>query len=162
MSGRGGCSMRSRSRGCGKCAACVDVSFFPPRLASHADLFLEASSTRARCSTLRRRQSAQESRRSRLTPSCTRSASSATRTPARSTTACSPARCARRSTRSSATVRGDMSTLCSSDARGLTSAHARAGIPDARPLEDGDILNLDVTLYHGGFHGDINGTCTSF
>ncbi|GAA5835810.1 hypothetical protein JCM9279_004653 [Rhodotorula babjevae] len=32
------------------------------------------------------------------------------------------------------------------------------GIPDARPLEDGDILNLDVTLYHGGFHGDINGT----
>ncbi|BGP46291.1 Methionine aminopeptidase 1 [Rhodotorula kratochvilovae] len=32
------------------------------------------------------------------------------------------------------------------------------GIPDARPLEDGDILNLDVTLFHGGFHGDINGT----
>ncbi|GAA5900595.1 uncharacterized protein JCM6883_002893 [Sporobolomyces salmoneus] len=32
------------------------------------------------------------------------------------------------------------------------------GIPDARPLEDGDIINLDVTLYHGGFHGDINGT----
>ncbi|GAA5821833.1 hypothetical protein JCM10212_003146 [Sporobolomyces blumeae] len=32
------------------------------------------------------------------------------------------------------------------------------GIPDARPLVDGDIVNLDVTLYHGGFHGDINGT----
>ncbi|GAA5918200.1 hypothetical protein JCM6882_005148 [Rhodosporidiobolus microsporus] len=32
------------------------------------------------------------------------------------------------------------------------------GIPDARPLVDGDIINLDVTLYHGGFHGDINGT----
>ncbi|GEM11708.1 methionyl aminopeptidase [Rhodotorula toruloides] len=32
------------------------------------------------------------------------------------------------------------------------------GIPDARPLEDGDIINLDVTLYHGGFHGDLNAT----
>lgn len=32
------------------------------------------------------------------------------------------------------------------------------GIPDQRPLEDGDILNLDVTLYHGGFHGDLNET----
>ncbi|GAA5971567.1 hypothetical protein JCM11641_000644 [Rhodosporidiobolus odoratus] len=32
------------------------------------------------------------------------------------------------------------------------------GIPDARPLVDGDIINLDVTLFHGGFHGDINGT----
>ncbi|GAA5920206.1 hypothetical protein JCM1841_006648 [Sporobolomyces salmonicolor] len=32
------------------------------------------------------------------------------------------------------------------------------GIPDARPLVDGDIINLDVTLYHGGFHGDINAT----
>lgn len=32
------------------------------------------------------------------------------------------------------------------------------GIPDQRPLVDGDILNLDVTLYHGGFHGDINET----
>ena len=35
----------------------------------------------------------------------------------------------------------------------------RAGIPDSRPLEDGDIINLDVTLFHGGFHGDINATC---
>ncbi|GAA6051554.1 hypothetical protein JCM3770_000413 [Rhodotorula araucariae] len=32
------------------------------------------------------------------------------------------------------------------------------GIPDARPLEDGDIINLDVSLYHGGYHGDINAT----
>lgn len=32
------------------------------------------------------------------------------------------------------------------------------GIPDHRPLEDGDILNIDVTLYHGGFHGDLNET----
>ncbi|MCJ1268453.1 Methionine aminopeptidase 1 [Lobaria immixta] len=32
------------------------------------------------------------------------------------------------------------------------------GIPDQRVLVDGDILNLDVTLYHGGFHGDLNET----
>lgn len=32
------------------------------------------------------------------------------------------------------------------------------GIPDKRPLVDGDIVNIDVTLYHGGFHGDINET----
>ncbi|MCJ1327634.1 Methionine aminopeptidase 1 [Thelotrema lepadinum] len=32
------------------------------------------------------------------------------------------------------------------------------GIPDQRKLEDGDIVNLDVTLYHGGFHGDLNET----
>ena len=32
------------------------------------------------------------------------------------------------------------------------------GIPDQRPLSDGDILNLDVTLYHGGYHGDLNET----
>ncbi|EPE27509.1 Creatinase/aminopeptidase [Glarea lozoyensis ATCC 20868] len=32
------------------------------------------------------------------------------------------------------------------------------GIPDQRVLVDGDILNIDVTLYHGGFHGDINET----
>jgi methionyl aminopeptidase len=25
-------------------------------------------------------------------------------------------------------------------------------------LQDGDILNIDVTLYHGGFHGDLNET----
>lgn len=59
------------------------------------------------------------------------------------------------------------------------------GIPDQRPLEDGDIINIgacrlvlggkccvtqaltflpppppDVTLYHRGFHGDLNGTYT--
>lgn len=32
------------------------------------------------------------------------------------------------------------------------------GIPDQRKLVDGDIINLDITLYHGGFHGDINET----
>lgn len=34
------------------------------------------------------------------------------------------------------------------------------GIPDRRPLEDGDIINLDVTLYYDGFHGDLNETYT--
>jgi methionyl aminopeptidase len=32
------------------------------------------------------------------------------------------------------------------------------GIPDARPLEDGDIVNIDVTAYIGGVHGDTNAT----
>ncbi|SPQ98449.1 Methionine aminopeptidase [Plasmodiophora brassicae] len=32
------------------------------------------------------------------------------------------------------------------------------GIPDARPLQDGDIVNIDITLYHNGFHGDLNET----
>jgi methionyl aminopeptidase len=32
------------------------------------------------------------------------------------------------------------------------------GIPDKRPLEDGDIVNIDVTVYHNGFHGDLNET----
>ncbi|WVO14025.1 methionine aminopeptidase, type I [Cryptococcus depauperatus] len=32
------------------------------------------------------------------------------------------------------------------------------GIPDQRPLQEGDIINLDVSLYHGGFHGDLNMT----
>lgn len=32
------------------------------------------------------------------------------------------------------------------------------GIPDSRVLLDGDIINIDVTLYHGGYHGDINET----
>lgn len=32
------------------------------------------------------------------------------------------------------------------------------GIPDCRPLEDGDILNIDITLYHNGYHGDLNET----
>ena len=32
------------------------------------------------------------------------------------------------------------------------------GIPDDRPLRDGDIVNLDVTLYREGVHGDTNAT----
>jgi methionyl aminopeptidase len=32
------------------------------------------------------------------------------------------------------------------------------GIPDQRPLKEGDILNIDVTLYYDGFHGDLNET----
>ncbi|VDI28071.1 methionine aminopeptidase 1-like [Mytilus galloprovincialis] len=32
------------------------------------------------------------------------------------------------------------------------------GIPDARPLENGDIVNVDITTFHGGFHGDLNET----
>lgn len=32
------------------------------------------------------------------------------------------------------------------------------GIPDMRPLKDGDICNVDVTVYHRGFHGDLNET----
>jgi len=32
------------------------------------------------------------------------------------------------------------------------------GIPDTRPLQDGDICNLDVTVYHNGYHGDLNET----
>lgn len=32
------------------------------------------------------------------------------------------------------------------------------GIPDQRVLLDGDILNIDVTLYYKGFHGDLNET----
>ncbi|KAJ2009577.1 hypothetical protein GGI04_000300 [Coemansia thaxteri] len=30
------------------------------------------------------------------------------------------------------------------------------GIPDKRPLEDGDIINIDVTAYKLGFHGDTS------
>jgi methionyl aminopeptidase len=32
------------------------------------------------------------------------------------------------------------------------------GIPDSRQLRDGDIVNLDVTCYVGGVHGDTNAT----
>ncbi len=32
------------------------------------------------------------------------------------------------------------------------------GIPDARALRDGDIINLDVTLFREGVHGDTNAT----
>jgi methionyl aminopeptidase len=33
------------------------------------------------------------------------------------------------------------------------------GIPDARPLEDGDLVKIDVTAFIGGVHGD---TCATF
>ncbi|KAJ8122317.1 hypothetical protein ONZ43_g1456 [Nemania bipapillata] len=32
------------------------------------------------------------------------------------------------------------------------------GIPDQRVLLDGDIINLDVSIYHGGYHADLNET----
>jgi methionyl aminopeptidase len=32
------------------------------------------------------------------------------------------------------------------------------GIPDNRELQDGDIMNCDVSVYHNGFHGDLNET----
>lgn len=30
------------------------------------------------------------------------------------------------------------------------------GIPDSRPLQDGDIVNIDVTVYLDGYHGDTS------
>ncbi|KAL3826609.1 hypothetical protein ACHAXA_010534 [Cyclostephanos tholiformis] len=30
------------------------------------------------------------------------------------------------------------------------------GIPDSRPLQDGDVINIDVTVYLDGFHGDCS------
>jgi methionyl aminopeptidase len=33
------------------------------------------------------------------------------------------------------------------------------GIPDARPLEDGDLVKIDITAYVGGVHGD---SCVTF
>ena len=33
------------------------------------------------------------------------------------------------------------------------------GIPDARPLEDGDLISIDITAYIDGVHGD---TCATF
>lgn len=32
------------------------------------------------------------------------------------------------------------------------------GIPDARPLEEGDVVNVDVSVYLNGCHGDLNET----
>ncbi|XP_019632235.1 PREDICTED: methionine aminopeptidase 1D, mitochondrial-like [Branchiostoma belcheri] len=32
------------------------------------------------------------------------------------------------------------------------------GIPDSRPLQNGDIINIDVTVYYNGFHGDTSET----
>ncbi|KAG8228839.1 hypothetical protein J437_LFUL008335 [Ladona fulva] len=34
------------------------------------------------------------------------------------------------------------------------------GIPDDRPLEDGDIINVDITVYLNGYHGDCSSTFT--
>ena len=34
------------------------------------------------------------------------------------------------------------------------------GIPDLRELQDGDIVNVDVTCYLDGYHGDLNETFT--
>lgn len=32
------------------------------------------------------------------------------------------------------------------------------GIPDDRPLEEGDIINIDVSVYLNGYHGDCSRT----
>ncbi|CAH1176142.1 unnamed protein product [Phaedon cochleariae] len=32
------------------------------------------------------------------------------------------------------------------------------GIPDDRPLEDGDIINIDITIFYNGYHGDCSKT----
>ena len=32
------------------------------------------------------------------------------------------------------------------------------GVPDDRPLEDGDILNVDISVFYDGFHSDLNET----
>ncbi|TCD69726.1 Methionine aminopeptidase 1 [Steccherinum ochraceum] len=32
------------------------------------------------------------------------------------------------------------------------------GIPDKRKLQEGDIVNIDVSVYYDGFHGDLNET----
>ena len=34
------------------------------------------------------------------------------------------------------------------------------GIPDARELENGDIVNVDISVYLNGYHGDLNETFT--
>ena len=35
------------------------------------------------------------------------------------------------------------------------------GIPDSTVLEDGDIINVDVTAFIGGVHGDTDATFSS-
>ncbi|KAI8804310.1 peptidase M24, structural domain-containing protein, partial [Cladochytrium replicatum] len=32
------------------------------------------------------------------------------------------------------------------------------GVPDSRPLKDGDLINIDITVYLNGFHGDTSAT----
>jgi methionyl aminopeptidase len=34
------------------------------------------------------------------------------------------------------------------------------GIPDSSVLNDGDIVNIDITCFYGGYHGDCSETCT--
>ncbi len=34
------------------------------------------------------------------------------------------------------------------------------GIPDDRPLEEGDIVNVDVTVFLDGYHGDCSSMFT--
>jgi methionyl aminopeptidase len=33
------------------------------------------------------------------------------------------------------------------------------GIPDQYALQDGDLVNIDVSCYFDGFHADLNETC---
>ena len=47
------------------------------------------------------------------------------------------------------TTRGFPKSLCTS-----VNNVVCHGIPDLRPLQDGDILNIDITVYIGGHHGD--------
>ena len=35
---------------------------------------------------------------------------------------------------------------------------AAHGVPDSRRLQEGDILNIDVTVFLDGFHGDCSAT----
>ena len=35
---------------------------------------------------------------------------------------------------------------------------AAHGIPDTRELEPGDIINIDITVFKDGFHGDCSDT----
>lgn len=35
------------------------------------------------------------------------------------------------------------------------------GIPDARPLVEGDIINIDVSVFADEYHGDCSGQCTA-
>ena len=49
--------------------------------------------------------------------------------------------------------RGFMKSICSSVNEVI--CH---GIPDSRPLEEGDIVNIDVSVFKDGFHTDLNET----
>lgn len=46
---------------------------------------------------------------------------------------------------------------CISSSVNNVAAH---GVPDCRALVEGDILNIDVTIYHEGYHGDVSDTFT--